>query len=180
MTNAPAVAPNDFVKDPAISRPVVAPTADLPSSTIEGVELTPIPPLADGRGRLVELLTQRDGPVPEIVHVYQVFAVSRSVRAWVYHEKQSDRLAFADGAFLVALFDIRDGSPTYGQLDVLHLGEAAPMRLHVPPYVVHGVQNVGDRDASFVNMPTVAYNPHDPDKRRIPHPDPRIPFTFEV
>jgi dTDP-4-dehydrorhamnose 3,5-epimerase len=48
----------------------------------------------------------------------------------------------------------------------------------IPPFVVHGVQNLGDQEASFVNMPTQAYNPERPDKSRLPIDHPGIPFKF--
>lgn len=172
------VARSEFIQD----RPFERDEADIsayPTPKIAGVELIALVPMADQRGRLVELLTQRDERHEEIVHVYQVFAEEGSVRAWVYHEKQTDRLAFNNGNFRVVLYDIRENSPTYGVLDVLNVGIALPCRIHLPPYIVHGVLNAGPGEASFTNMPNRPYMPHDPDKRRIPHPDPRIPYAFD-
>ena len=37
----------------------------------------------------------------------------------------------------------------------------------------------GGAQASFVNLPTKAYDPTKPDKSRVAYPDPRIPFTFD-
>lgn len=169
--------PESFARDRAFVRP--APAIEAPAATIAGVEIVPLVPMGDGRGALVELLTQRDGPIEAIVHVYQVRAVAGSLRAWVYHERQTDRLAYTDGRFRVALYDIRQDSPTKGALDVFEFGEERPARLHIPPLVAHGVQNRSGRLASFVNMPTRPYLPDDPDKRRVPYPDPRIPYTFD-
>jgi hypothetical protein len=83
------------------------------ASAIDGVSITPLPVNSDGRGALSELLTTRRGPIEPIVHIYQVTALAGSIRAWVYHEHQSDRLAFCNGQFEIALYDIRPASPDH-------------------------------------------------------------------
>jgi len=147
---------------------------------IVGAKLEPLAVHADPRGELVELLTTRDTNCEDIVHVYRVTAAPGSVRAWVYHKHQEDRLAYTEGHFQIVLFDIRPDSPTRGMLEEHHLGGAHPARLTIPRGVVHGVKNCGSAPASFVNMPTRAYDPAAPDKHRIHYPDPRVPFSFEA
>jgi dTDP-4-dehydrorhamnose 3,5-epimerase len=133
---------------------------------IDGVVLERLAPNADDRGALVELLTTRDEPIEPIVHVYQVIAAPGSLRGWVYHKFQSDRLHFTLGDFEIQLFDIRPGSPTHGEHMVLRLGAARPCRLTIPAFVAHSVRNLGDTAAAFVNIPTRAYDPANPDKFR--------------
>jgi dTDP-4-dehydrorhamnose 3,5-epimerase len=147
---------------------------------IEGVSVTPLSVNSDDRGALSELLTTRDGPIEPIVHIYQVTALAGSVRAWVYHQHQADRLAFCNGHFEIALYDIRPGSPTINQLAVFRLGRAQPALLRIPTRVVHGVCNVGKERSTFVNMPTRAYDHRAPDKCRLSYDDPRIPYRFDV
>lgn len=167
---------DDFVQDTPWQGD--APQAPLPSP-IEGVVIEPLAVHSDKRGDLVVLLSQLHAPVDEIVHVYRVTARPGSIRAWVYHDHQSDRLTYTEGRFRVVLYDIRPGSPTRGQMQVIHAGADNPLRLTIPAHVVHGVMNEGEGDASFVNMPTRAYDPANPDKRRMPYPDARIPYRFE-
>jgi dTDP-4-dehydrorhamnose 3,5-epimerase len=83
------------------------------------------------------------------------------------------------GSFRVVLYDLRPDSPTYGVLNVLDVGAANKLQLTIPPFVVHAVQNLGDEDAFFVNMPTRAYDPANPDKSRLPKDHPGIPYRFE-
>jgi dTDP-4-dehydrorhamnose 3,5-epimerase len=147
---------------------------------IEGVTFSPLIPHSDARGSLCELLTARDGTIEPIVHVYQVTALSGSIRAWVYHRRQYDRLAFASGHFRIVLYDIRPNSRTLNLLNVVILGGEQPGLLRIPPFVIHGVQNIGSTTATFVNMPTRAYDPAYPDKSRLPENDPRIPFSFDT
>ena len=158
--------------------PADIPQAKVPSPLIDGVSITPMMINRDKRGSLVELKradTESDEP---IVFVYRVTAEAGSIRGWVYHRWQDDRLAYTEGHFQIALYDIRPDSPTYGLLNLIEAGEDNPLSLRIPAYVVHGVKNCG-ASASFVNMPTKAYDPATPDKSRVAYPDPRIPFTFD-
>lgn len=167
---------DDFKPDAPLQLTPAHPLADL--DMIDGVTLTPLTPRADGRGALIELMTTRDGAIEPIVHVYLVEAKAGSVRAWVYHRLQYDRLAYTQGRFQVVLYDIREESPTFRKLSSVIIGKERPVLLRIPPYVVHGVKNIGGEDSTFVNMPTNIYNPQNPDKSRIAANDPRIPFSF--
>ena len=168
---------NDFVQDQPWSVDDHHVVSNLPTQ-IDGVKASPLHNRGDDRGELCELLTLRDGEVEPIVHVYTVVAAPKSVRAWVYHKRQWDRLAFTRGQFRVVLYDLRENSSSYGKLDILELGLAAPTILMVPPYVIHGVENYGDQAASFINIPTRFYDPNNPDKWRIPPDHPGVPYSF--
>jgi dTDP-4-dehydrorhamnose 3,5-epimerase len=164
---------------PDVGKPIKRPDTKMGQSLVDGVTIRKLAANSDDRGALFELLSVSHGPFDPIVHVYQVFAEAGSIRAWVYHEHQSDRLAFTNGRYQLVLHDLRPESVTYGALDVLEVGELNPCLITLPPYVIHGLQNVGDTRASFINMPTRAYNPLQPDKCRLPWDDDRIPFSFK-
>lgn len=149
------------------------------ANQIDGVELRRLEQRADGRGNLVVLMSDSFGEQYRPPHVYLVTAAARSVRAWVFHRRQHDRLAYTVGTLRVVLYDLRPDSPTHGVLNVIDVGAANKVLLTIPPHVVHGVQNLGDEDAFFVNLPTRAYDPSNPDKSRLPKDHPGIPYRFE-
>jgi dTDP-4-dehydrorhamnose 3,5-epimerase len=146
---------------------------------ILGVEMRRLASHADGRGDLTVLMSDRFGDGWRTPHAYLVTAAAKSVRAWVYHRRQSDRLAYFMGQFRVVLYDLRPDSPTHGTLNVLDLGAANKVLLTIPPFVVHGVQNLGEAPAQFINMPTRAYDPANPDKSRVSADHPGVPYRFE-
>lgn len=173
----------DFEQDKPWMQP------DLPAPVriddqIDGVMIQPLSVNRYKPGRLFELLSLRPGPdgtvsqLP-IPHVYRVFAEPGSIRAWVYHAVQFDRLTFLEGDYLVVLYDLRPDSPTYGRINEITLGSDFPARLTIPPKVVHGVRNVGPTRTSFVNLPTEFYDPANPDKFRISVDDERMPYVFD-
>ena len=170
----------DFVVDARRPRPIASSAGTAgDGGLIDGVSATPLESSDDDRGSLVELLTTRDSPIEPIVHVYQVFCGPRSIRAWVYHRHQFDRLAFTMGTFEIALYDMRPESPTAHRLNVFALGAARPALLRIPPYVVHGVHNASSQMSTFLNLPTRAYRHDAPDKVRLPYGDPRMPHRFD-
>ena len=114
---------------------------------------------------MTELLTTRDEAEEPIVHVYKVTAEAGSKRGWVYHKLQKDRLTFTEGNFNVYLLDIREDSKTKNNQMILNIGEHNKVRLTIPQFVVHRVDNIGEK-ASFINMPTNFYDPKNPDKFR--------------
>jgi dTDP-4-dehydrorhamnose 3,5-epimerase len=146
---------------------------------IAGVELRRLTPMADGRGNLTVLMSDRFGDKWRTPHAYLVTAAPKSVRAWVYHKRQADRLAYTMGQLRVVLYDLRRDSPTYRQLNVLDVGADNRVLLTIPPFVVHGVQNLGTEAAQFINLPTRAYDPAHPDKSRVAADHPGIPYRFE-
>jgi dTDP-4-dehydrorhamnose 3,5-epimerase len=146
---------------------------------IEGVRLNRLVTHKDNRGDLTVLLSDLKGAILPIPHVYHVTAAPGSIRAWVYHKRQSDRLAYTNGNLRVILYDIRAHSTTHGVLNVIDAGESNKVLLTIPPEVVHGVHNRGIAAATFINMPTRAYDPANPDKSRLPYNHPGIPYRFD-
>ncbi|MFN0101554.1 MAG: dTDP-4-dehydrorhamnose 3,5-epimerase family protein [Bryobacteraceae bacterium] len=171
----------NFQKDePCFSALAAPPLRDLLKVRIDGCSAIGLNSNSDHRGHLIELLTTRDSPIDPIVHVYQVFAEPHSIRAWIFHAVQTDRLCFTEGRFRVVLFDIRENSPTFERYAELIVGEHMPVRLTIPPFVVHGVQNLGETRASYLNMPDRVYNLMDPDKYRVPADSSLIDFAWEA
>ncbi|MDX8466441.1 dTDP-4-dehydrorhamnose 3,5-epimerase family protein [Mesorhizobium sp. VK23B] len=146
---------------------------------IAGVRIQRLITRADKRGDLTVLISALLEPISPPPHVYLVSAEPGSIRAWVYHKRQSDRLACTNGDIRVVLYDLRKDSPTYQKLEILDVGAANKVLLTIPPYVVHGVHNRGKSTATFVNMPTNFYDPKNPDKARIRFDHPGIPYRFE-
>jgi dTDP-4-dehydrorhamnose 3,5-epimerase len=170
---------DDFVDDTPWT-PSAAEFADLSMpDPIAGVRVQRLPSHRDERGELTVLLTSLRDASLTTPHAYHVVAEPRSIRAWVYHRRQSDRLAYVDGLFRLALYDLRPESPTLGRMNVLDVGAENRVLVTIPPYVIHGLQNRSGRAAYFVNMPTRAYDPSWPDKSRLPYGHPGIPYVFD-
>jgi len=147
---------------------------------IHGMEFVPAVPQVDIRGEVCEIWTEARDPLgAPVVHAYMATVRPGKVRGWNVHLKQDDRIFIQFGRLRWAFYDARPGSPTEGLLDVLTFSDRRRMTFAIPAGVWHGAQNVGDTEASFINLPTRAYDHEDPDRLRLPLVNDLIPFAFE-
>ena len=147
---------------------------------IAGATVRPAVTLPDERGEICEILNPAWG-VSEapIVYVYQASVRPGRIKGWVYHLEQEDRIFVSMGALKIVLYDLRDDSPTAGMINEIHLSERNRGLLVIPRRVAHAVENVGETEALFINMPTRPYNHQNPDKYRIPIDSGEIPYSFD-
>jgi dTDP-4-dehydrorhamnose 3,5-epimerase len=179
MPPRPTAQLGDFTPDqPWTANPDALAQIAMPDA-IAGVTLHRLITHGDDRGDLTVLGSDLGLPGFAAPHVYLVTAAPGSIRAWVYHRWQDDRLAYTNGEFRIVLFDLRSDSPTSGQMMTINAGAANKVLLRIPAFVAHGVQNRSGETAYFVNMPTRAYDPDRPDKSRLPYGDPRLPYVFD-
>ncbi|HVR97751.1 MAG TPA: dTDP-4-dehydrorhamnose 3,5-epimerase family protein [Thermoanaerobaculia bacterium] len=171
-----------------IKTPTIGPIKDRQTVTPEGVRIAPriagvvVRPAVthvDDRGELCEIYNPAWGiHEAPLVYVYQAMVRPHKVKGWVVHHLQDDRLFISLGTLRIVLYDAREGSPTQGEINEIFLGERNRGMVVIPRGVYHAVQNVGDCDAYFVNVPTRAYDHADPDKYRLPLDTDLIPFRF--
>jgi dTDP-4-dehydrorhamnose 3,5-epimerase len=144
---------------------------------IHGVVVREVANVMTGYGRLTEIYrTEWDGsPVGQ---VFQSVLNPGGISAWHAHGETLDRLFINMGGMLVALYDARADSPTFGTLNVLRFGEHRPALVNVPPRVWHGVKNIGPAPAALVNVVDVGYAYEHPDHYRLPEDSPEVPFDI--
>lgn len=161
-------------------KPSITPEGKKLSPMIAGVQIKKLQANEDKRGELIEVYNPGWNFHPDpLVYVYQVLARPGSVRGWIVHERQDDRIFCCLGVFRWALFDNRSDSPTYGMVNDFTFGQRNPVIFTIPKGVFHAVKNIGTENAIFINMPTTPYNYENPDKRRLPIKNDLIPFDFE-
>jgi dTDP-4-dehydrorhamnose 3,5-epimerase len=174
---ADRLAPVEPVKDSSKTTPDGAPVGPC----IDGLDIRYAMPRLDDRGELIEVFRPSWGfhPAP-LVHVYEVVLRPGSIRAWVVHRKQDDRVYVSRGMQRWAFYDDRTGAPTRGVLNVFTWSDRHRVLFTIPAGVYHGVQCLGPDEGSFLNMPTRAYDHADPDKFRLPLHNDLIRFDFAV
>ena len=112
----------------------------------------------DERGWLTELF--RIDELPEALHPvmgYISLTHPGIMRGPHEHREQTDIFIFFAGHFRVYLWDARPNSPTYGHRQIIETQPGHPIRIIVPPGVVHGYKNVGTTDALVINCPNRLY-----------------------
>jgi dTDP-4-dehydrorhamnose 3,5-epimerase len=170
------------------SRPRIKPIKDRQTVTsdfqsvqplIKGVNLRRMPPIEDERGEVVEVYRPSWGFHPDpLVYIYQIGMRPKAIKGWVIHEKQDDRIFVSRGVVRWVLYDHRADSPTHKLMNDFTFSDRNRVLMTIPRGVFHAVQNIGETEATFLNMPTQPYNHEDPDKFRLPINNDLIPFDF--
>jgi dTDP-4-dehydrorhamnose 3,5-epimerase len=147
---------------------------------IEGVRTVQLQARADERGFLMELLRSDDEHFEKFGQAYASLNYPGVIRAWHWHERQSDLWVVVQGMVKAACFDIREESPTHGEVNEFFLGEQNRQMLIIPRRVAHGYKTVGSEPSLLVNFPTEPYDRGDPDEQRIPFDSPDIPYDWGI
>ena len=148
-------------------------------SVIEGVAVRRAKVLPDERGRLGEIMRADDPWFEKFGQVYFTTTYPGMVKAWHYHKKQTDHFYVIKGTVKIALYDQREGSPTYGMVNEIYLGEHCPGLLRIPPGVQHGWMCVSESEAFIVNMVSEMYNYSSPDEFRTGPHENNIPYDWK-
>lgn len=89
--------------------------------------------IPDDRGRLMEIMRRDDEHFKQFGQVYMTTTYSGVVKAWHMHRLQTDHMTAVHGMFRLALHDSREGSPTHGELQEVHMGVHNPVLVRIPP-----------------------------------------------
>jgi len=114
---------------------------------IEGVVIEKLIKFSDERGFLVETF-RRDNLPDNLQPVMSYVSCTRSgvARGPHEHNKQTDIFCFmGPGNFKIKMWDNRKESKTYGYYMEIIGGEDNPIRVIVPPRVVHAYKNISKK-----------------------------------
>ena len=145
---------------------------------IKGVKTKNLRVIPDERGWLMEILRCDDEIFEKFGQVYVTTAYPNVVKAWHYHKKQTDNFTCVKGMMKVALYDAREDSPTYKEINEFFIGDKYFILISVPPMVYHGFKAVGTETAYFLSIPTLPYNYEEPDEYRLPPDTKEIPYDW--
>ncbi len=147
---------------------------------IQGVVVKPLRVIPDERGRLMEILRADDSVFEKFGQVYLTTTYPGIIKAWHYHKLQDDNITVVKGMLKLVLYDMREESPTKGELNEFFLGEHNPLLVHVPKGVHHGWKCIGTEEALVINCVTEPYNYKQPDEYRLPYNTDQIPYDWSV
>ncbi|MDD3905506.1 MAG: dTDP-4-dehydrorhamnose 3,5-epimerase family protein [Candidatus Omnitrophica bacterium] len=145
---------------------------------IDGVKVRKLKIIPDERGRLMEILRCDDEVFKKFGQVYMTTAFPGVVKAWHYHKKQDDNFTCIHGKMRLALYDAREDSPTYKEVNDFIISLDDPMRVTIPKNIYHGFKCISDCEALVINTVTESYNYKDPDEYRLDAYKNDIPYDW--
>ena len=99
---------------------------------VEGVKIKKLRVLSDDRGRLMEILRCDDELFFQFGQIYITTTYPGLVKAWHLHKRQTDNVACIHGMIKVALYDPREKSPTFKEINQFYLGVQIPSSFRSP------------------------------------------------
>lgn len=145
---------------------------------IDGVKIKELVRHPDERGYFEEVIRKTDDFFAEgFGQVSHSFMVAGVVKAWHIHKTQIDWWYIVRGKVQVALWDAREASPTYKELNEFTLdSEQEPNQvIKIPPGVAHGLKVLrGPCDLVYVTSGVYTKD----EEGRIPYNDATIGYDW--
>ena len=145
---------------------------------IDGVVVTSLKQFFDERGKVMHMLRE-DSPVfSRFGEIYFSCTFPDVIKAWHLHKKMTLNYAVIHGQIKCVLYDDREDSPTYGQVEEYFMSPENYYLLTVPPLIWNGWKGIGTTESIVANCATLA---HDSSEiiRKSPF-DPSIPYDWYV
>jgi len=79
----------------------------------------------------------------------------------------------------LVLADLREKSPTKGEISEFFIGDQNRMLIRIPPGVYHGLKGISPQTTLALNCPDKPYNREHPDEIRLPHDTDKIRYDWE-
>lgn len=146
---------------------------------IHDVTVKQLKVIPDERGYLYEMLRSDDPFYQQFGQSYITAVYPGVVKGWHWHKQQTDHFVCVHGMAKVVLYDRREESPTFGEVNEFFMGERNPILLVIPRGVLHGMKGVGTETALIVNVPTHPYDHKNPDEYRVDPHDNDIPYEWD-
>ena len=98
------------------------------------------------------------------------------IKAWHYHNKQTDFFYICSGVARIGLYDLRPESQTYKKSMDFYMGDLQQARVvKIPPNIAHGIKVI-QGPVNLLYLTSHIYNPDD--EIRIAYDDPEIDFDW--
>ncbi len=147
---------------------------------IDGVRIKKLTTIADERGWLFEILRSDDDLFIQFGQVYLTAVYPGVVKAWHCHVEQTDSFTVVSGMVKLVVADLRDGSPTKGEIDEFFVGDQNRILVQIPPGVYHGLKGMGNIPALALNCPDRLFDHAHPDEIRLSFDTDKIIYDWEI
>ena len=147
---------------------------------IEGVKTKKLVTIPDERGWLFEILRSDEEMFSAFGQTYISAIYPGVVKAWHMHRKQTDNFTVVSGMGKLVLADLREDSPTRGEILEFFIGDENRILVQIPPLVHHGIKGIGTGPTLILNCPDRPYDRDNPDEIRLPHDTEKIPYDWET
>lgn len=144
---------------------------------IEGVVIKELKQIADYRGKVMHMIRCDSPDFLTFGEIYFSVVNSGAIKAWKKHLRMTQNIAVPAGKIRLVIYDNREGSKSFGMLEVFELGEENYSLLRIPPQVWYGFCGISSFPAIIANCTDI---PHDPKESEKINPESKlIPYEWK-
>ena len=126
---------------------------------IKGISIVELNQLNDERGSVLRMLRNDDPDFLSFGECYFSEILPTVVKAWKFHEKQTQNFAVPIGRVKLVVYNSRKDSDTCGNFQIFELGRPdSYLRVMIPPRLWYGFSCISEIPALIVNCSDI---PHD-------------------
>lgn len=147
-----------------------------PTTSIEGVVITPKRKIFDDRGAIFHMLRADESAFSTFGEIYFSQIYPGVVKAWHFHQEMTLNYYLVTGAIRLVLCDDRPSSSTQGYFQEIYLHPEDPKLVTVPPRVWNGFKGLGQEPSLVANCATI---PHSKEEiSYLPFDDPSFGYDW--
>ena len=126
----------------------------------------------------MHMMKSTDKHFKEFGEIYFSSSWPVSIKAWHIHQSMTINNAVISGNAKLVMYDLRENSTTFRDLQEVFLGESNYVLVQMPPGIANGYKAYGDKMVILANCAT---EPHDPNEiiRLDPFTD-KIPYSWDL
>lgn len=146
---------------------------------IKGVQITNRRIIPDDRGKIMHIMKSSDDQFTTFGEVYCSTVYPGVVKGWHLHKEMTLNYVVLKGNIKFVLYDSREDSPTYKEIQEIIIGENQYVMVTVPPYVWNGFKGIGLEEAYIINFTDI---PHSAEEivRMDPHHNDLIDYDWST
>ncbi len=145
---------------------------------INGVVIKELKIIPDERGKIMHMLREDDEYFERFGEIYFSVVYPGVIKGWHVHKKMTLNYAVISGMIKLVLYDGRQESPSYKEIQEIYMGEDNYILVKIPAGITNGFKGAGVKPAIVANCATLAH-----DSREIIRIDPfknDIPYNWEL
>ena len=146
---------------------------------IDGVVITRLNQIFDERGKVMHMLSTKSPIYEKFGEIYFSSTHAGVIKAWHMHKEMTLNYVVLKGNIKFVLYDGREDSPTYKEIQEVIIGENQYVMVTVPPFVWNGFKGIGLEEAIVINFTDI---PHSAEEivRMDPHHNDLISYDWSI
>ena len=148
------------------------------SINIDGVKLNSLKEIFDPKGSVLHFIRNEQEESFIFGECYFSEIQHNAIKAWKCHTKQTQNLTVPVGLIQIVLYDDRNHSSTYKNLENLFIGRQNHYyRITIPPGVVYGFKGLYPEKSLLVNFVDLPHYPNE--SKKMSQYSPLIPYILK-